>query len=447
VPANFTETFSAPEQEAVLLHELAHVAARDSLWHLFAETVTALFWWHPLAWWAQRELRNTSEAAADETSALLANGPQVLAGCLVSLGTRFTDSAGFKALGIHGVRFRSGLGRRVQRLFKLSSGRWAAPVMWRSRVTQFCVPIICVTAIVTCGAWATTTKGENMKSWKQSLAGIAAISLLQTVQAEPGAKPGDTVTVAANKSQKMAKADSPSLPTLSEISVASKNTQLMRNRLESIVLDSVAYDGLPLGEVVRALMEESRRRDPEKRGVNFVFAQPRFAISPPIDPATGLPLGGSSLEPIDLKTTTIRIEPPLTNIRLIDLLEIIRRVADRPIEYTIHEYGVVFAAAPTPGMTVIPETVHPTIARTFKIDPEVFFPAIQRTFGISIKNSSSDGVRSGLAQFLAALGIDIYAANRAVFYNQLNGVLLVRATEEEMILVDAAMRTLGATEQ
>ena len=283
-----------------------------------------------------------------------------------------------------------------------------------------------------------------MKTWKQSLAGLAAVSLLQTLQAEPGTKPNDAVAVAANKPAKPTKSDSASLPTLSEINGASKNTQLMRSRLESIVLDQVVYDGLPLGEVVRNLMEESRRRDPEKRGVNFVFAQPRFAVSPPIDPATGLPVRGGAPEPIDLQATTIRIQPPITNIRLIDLLEIIRRVADRPIEYTIHEYGVVITAAPSPDMAIIPETVQPTIAQTFKIDPQVFFPAIDRTFGVSVKTRSVDTARSGLAQFLAALGIDIYAPNRAVFYNELNGMLLVRATQEEMVLVNAAMRTLGA---
>jgi beta-lactamase regulating signal transducer with metallopeptidase domain len=443
VPANFTELFSRPEQEAVLLHEMAHVAARDSSWLCGADAVLALFWWHPLVWWGQRELRNATEAAADETSALLANGPKILAGCLVTLGSRFTDRAGFKALGIQGVRFRSGLGRRVQRLFNLANTRWAAPDRRRTRAAKFCVPIICVAIVVTGGAWTTTSKGESMKSWKQSLAGLAAVSLLQTLQAEPGAKPNEAVTIAASKAAKPPKDAPASLPTLSDINATSRNRQLMRNRLENIVIDNVVYDSLPLGEVVRQLMDESMRRDPEKRGINFVFAQPR--LTPAIDPATGLP--GTVSEPIDLKSTTIRIEPPLKNIRLIDLLEIIRRVADRPIEYTIHEYGVVFSVAPGPGTTVFPEPVQPTTARTFKIDPQVFFPAIQKTFGIEIKTRSVEGVRSGLAQFLAALGIDIHGPNRAVFYNEINGILLVRASEEEMLLINAAMQTLGATPQ
>jgi hypothetical protein len=122
----------------------------------------------------------------------------------------------------------------------------------------------------------------------------------------------------------------------------------MRSRLEKIVFEQVTYDNLPLGEVVRTLIEESRHRDPDKRGVNFIFGKPRFHFTAAIDPATGLPVPNAA-EPVDLTSTTIRIVPPINNIRLIDLLEIIKRVADRPIEYTIHEYGVVFAEAPLPG--------------------------------------------------------------------------------------------------
>jgi hypothetical protein len=364
----------------------------------------------------------------------------------VTLGTRFTDNAGFKALGIHGVRFRSGLGRRVQRLFNLSETRWTAPAVWRSRIAQFCAPIICVAIVVTGGAWTTTSKGESMQSWKKSLAGLVAVSVLQTLQAEPGTKPNDTITTAARKPAKPVKSDS-ALSPLSELRETSKNAQATRSKLEKIVIDQVVFDGLPLGEVVKLLMDESTKRDPEKRGVNFVFGFPRLNVVPVIDPATGLPTRGNAPETPDIRATTIRIDPPLKNIRLLDLLEIIRQVVDRPIEYTIQDYGVVFSAAPTPGSQIIPETVVPTVARTFKMDPHTFFPSIKNTFGIQINTPSGDDVRSGLAQFLATLGVNIYAQNRAVFYNELNGVLLVRASEEEMTLINAAMQTLGAIQE
>jgi len=465
LPTSFTELFGPPEQEAILMHELAHIAARDSLWQCFASILTTLFWWHPLVWWAQRELRCASEAAADEVSLMLANGPKVLAECLVNLGTRFTDSAGFKALGIQGVRFRSGLGRRVQRLFLLSNEEteFAPPTVWRSRSAQFLAPTICVALILGCSAWAgTTKKGQTMRNWKQSLAGLAAASLLHTLQvgADPVTKPSDAVKIAATKSQNTSESESAvsrlqkppiaatntSIPKLSDLNATSRNAQLMRSKLENIVLDHVTFDGLPLAEVVKNLIDESTRRDPEKHGVNFIFANPRFELVPAIDPATGLPVTGAGAvpEPVDLRSTTIRIVPPVRNIRLIDLLEVIRRVADRPIEYTIHEYGVVLTAAPPLGAQVNIEPMTATEARTFKVDPKNFFLAVKKTFGVEIGTRSSDETRMGLAQFLATLGVDIHSANRAVFYNDLTGTLLVRASADEMNLIIAAMETLGA---
>ena len=44
-----------------------------------------------------------------------------------------------------------------------------------------------------------------------------------------------------------------------------------REQLESIRLDSFAFDSLPLGEVVRVLIDEARKRDPEKRGINILI--------------------------------------------------------------------------------------------------------------------------------------------------------------------------------
>ena len=45
--------------------------------------------------------------------------------------------------------------------------------------------------------------------------------------------------------------------------------QAIITKLDRIRLDSVKYDGLPLGEVIANLSDESKKRDPEKRGINF----------------------------------------------------------------------------------------------------------------------------------------------------------------------------------
>ena len=129
-----------------------------------------------------------------------------------------------------------------------------------------------------------------------------------------------------------------------------KGRQLISSKLDRIRLDTVMYDGLPLGEVVRNLYDEARNRDPDKRGINFIInpnpevAPPPFQLPPVIDPTTGLPTHTPQpQELVDINAVTIRIRPALRDVRLADVLDAIVKVADHPIKYTIEDYGVVFA--------------------------------------------------------------------------------------------------------
>src|SRR5438093_851998 len=71
---------------------------------------------------------------------------------------------------------------------------------------------------------------------------------------------------------------------------AGSGRQAIINKLERIRFDTVSYDALPLGEVVLNLRDEARKRDPEKKGLNFM-------INPnaPADIAPGLGPVGSPL--------------------------------------------------------------------------------------------------------------------------------------------------------
>jgi hypothetical protein len=129
---------------------------------------------------------------------------------------------------------------------------------------------------------------------------------------------------------------------------ASRGRQAIINKLESIRLDTVRYDGLPLGEVVINLRDEAKKRDPEKKGINFLMNQnmdPGEAATIPV-PTVG-PDGNlvppPAAEQVDLSAVAIKINPALTDVRLVDVLDAVVKVADRPIKYSVEDYGVVFS--------------------------------------------------------------------------------------------------------
>jgi hypothetical protein len=67
------EILAAPAQaEAIIAHELAHVIQHDWAKLILARTVTAAFWFNPLAWLLAREAHQLREEAADD--AVLAAG-------------------------------------------------------------------------------------------------------------------------------------------------------------------------------------------------------------------------------------------------------------------------------------------------------------------------------------------------------------------------------------
>jgi beta-lactamase regulating signal transducer with metallopeptidase domain/HEAT repeat protein len=64
VPAS-AEAWDDRRRRAVLSHELAHIRRHDVIVNTIAQLVCAVWWFHPLAWMAARQLRKESERACD----------------------------------------------------------------------------------------------------------------------------------------------------------------------------------------------------------------------------------------------------------------------------------------------------------------------------------------------------------------------------------------------
>ncbi|MBW8865015.1 MAG: hypothetical protein JF609_08860, partial [Verrucomicrobia bacterium] len=169
-------------------------------------------------------------------------------------------------------------------------------------------------------------------------------------------------------------------------------------KLDKIHLDTVSWDGLPLSEVVRQLSEQSRLRDPERKGINFLInpnadqsgqpiaatglggfgGLPAAPAAPPaaIDPATGLPAATAATpaggEKVDIGTA-VTVKLNLADERLADVLDAIIDVAEHPdghpIKYAIKDYGVVFSDKGPESPLLF--------TRTFKVDANTFYSGLE----------------------------------------------------------------------
>jgi beta-lactamase regulating signal transducer with metallopeptidase domain len=64
-PAGLLERLDDRGKSALLAHELAHVRRGDHWVRLLELVVTGLYWWHPVVWWARRELHEVEEQCCD----------------------------------------------------------------------------------------------------------------------------------------------------------------------------------------------------------------------------------------------------------------------------------------------------------------------------------------------------------------------------------------------
>ena len=179
IPSGFAQQFDPVQQAAMLTHELAHVKAHDALWQLISDLAVAAWWWHPLAWWAHRQWLVSCEMAADEASVLIEQGPNALAEGLVALGRQLNNAALPPGMCIEGNRFRSLLGRRVDRLLKLKHPVTIRPI-WMAlflagdfSILLFLALWVAALGVPRLQGFEGTQYSSWRQSWQHSLAGIA----------------------------------------------------------------------------------------------------------------------------------------------------------------------------------------------------------------------------------------------------------------------------------
>jgi type II secretory pathway component GspD/PulD (secretin)/tetratricopeptide (TPR) repeat protein len=187
----------------------------------------------------------------------------------------------------------------------------------------------------------------------------------------------------------------PNLYARTNIVYTSSQRQSVYEKLNNIVFEKISFPGLQLSEVIRNLSEQTERRDPDQMGVNFMLDRTKAAAAaaapaaPTIDPTTGaaIPPAAPSAEEEDLGTVTVSVDPPLRNMRLVDVLEAIVKSADHPIKYSMTDIGIEFSFKGSDQAQLY--------TRTFKVDPNTFYMGLQNVGVTSFGAVSSSGGGGG----------------------------------------------------
>jgi Mg-chelatase subunit ChlD len=119
----------------------------------------------------------------------------------------------------------------------------------------------------------------------------------------------------------------------------------VEEKLGRLRFDAVNYDRLPLSAVLQTLNEETRKLDPEKRGVNLLVdssSRPGRGDQAGVDPTTGLPTPAAPASP-DIASVEVKFPNLLKNASLSNVLDAVVKSAEVPIKYSVESNGVVFS--------------------------------------------------------------------------------------------------------
>ncbi len=123
--------------ESVLAHEVCHVQRRDNLTSAIHMLVEAIFWFHPVVWWMERQLVKERELACDEAVLQLGNGAAVYAESILNVCKFYTEPSIACISGVTGSELK-------QRITRIMSGQSIRKLDLRRKAT---LALTCVLAV------------------------------------------------------------------------------------------------------------------------------------------------------------------------------------------------------------------------------------------------------------------------------------------------------------
>lgn len=122
LPEQAVLEMEVPQLEAMLAHELAHIARKDYYWTCGLALLEMFFFFQPLYRWAKSEINNSNELLCDNWAARVTGNNLALAQCLLTVATWIKERPKNYAL-VAGMSLKkSELSNRVQSLIQCSNG-------------------------------------------------------------------------------------------------------------------------------------------------------------------------------------------------------------------------------------------------------------------------------------------------------------------------------------
>jgi beta-lactamase regulating signal transducer with metallopeptidase domain/Mg-chelatase subunit ChlD len=108
--------WDAVKLRAVLAHERAHIRRRDWLIRIASHVNVCIFWFHPLAWWMERELARLAEEACDDLALSEIEDREEYAATLVDIAHAAAADGGVLNWRVISMATESNVIRRVNRI-------------------------------------------------------------------------------------------------------------------------------------------------------------------------------------------------------------------------------------------------------------------------------------------------------------------------------------------
>jgi beta-lactamase regulating signal transducer with metallopeptidase domain/peptidoglycan hydrolase CwlO-like protein len=187
--------------DAVVAHEVSHVARRDALTQRVSLLHRAIFWFSPLAWWLDRHLADLAEQASDE--AVLTSGADRKDYARTLLCFFATLQATPGRVWWQGVSMAKA-GQAEQRVERILSwkGSVAMPLNKSIALTVLALAVPVVYLVASVHAANPAADGQHLQvAQKQTPSPSPQVSSSPTAKAEDTPEPADPMTEAAPQSE------------------------------------------------------------------------------------------------------------------------------------------------------------------------------------------------------------------------------------------------------